>query len=261
MPHIYITALFRQYAGRRAARQELNLTVHAKSCHAMNLRRWAVLSQAPSPLDRDWKPWMHGPEVLALLLQVATSASPYAYRACMHARALSCCGYSKDFIQFHPFCPPFLHSCSCKSRWICRKRKTKLLNLLATKQLSSYYLLITSSLCNNGSTTKIAPEIHRLQSDVLKKHQRISSPWSMIIGFHTGESWHSQNNAINKTIAKHNQLKIYLGFSPTSLNTESCVIASTCQCCGSKSRITMPKSRHYWDTNLRTQDKHCDSCN
>jgi hypothetical protein len=172
MPHIYIYSLVS--AVRRPARQELNLTVHAKSCHAMNLRRWAVLSQAPSPSSRSRLETLDASTGgFGFALASCNICVAVAYRACMHARALSCCGYSKDFIQFHPFCPPFLHSCSCKSRWICRKRKTKLLNLLATKQLSSYYLLITSSLCNNGSTTKIAPEIHRLQSDVLKKHQRI----------------------------------------------------------------------------------------
>jgi hypothetical protein len=40
---------------------------------------------------------------------------------------------------------------------------------------------------------------------------------SKIIGFYHGESPCSQNNASNKTIARHNQLREELGFSPCKI--------------------------------------------
>jgi hypothetical protein len=51
-------------------------------------------------------------------------------------------------------------------------------------------------------------------SDASRKetvHKRRCRP---IIGFHPGENPHSQNNAFNKAIARHNQLSQTLDFHP-----------------------------------------------
>jgi hypothetical protein len=66
----------------------------------------------------------------------------------------------------------------------------------------------------NSSSPKATP---------LKREQCTSAVIALIVdhmSFHPGESRRLQNNAFNKLIVRHNQLRPDLGFSPVSLDNE-----------------------------------------
>jgi hypothetical protein len=78
-------------------------------------------------------------------------------------------------------------------------------------------LRYSSPISNNTSTTKTTPELQALQKATPPRRKQCTSAVvarSKIIGFHLEDSPRSQNNAFNKGIARHNQLRPDLGFSP-----------------------------------------------
>jgi hypothetical protein len=69
---------------------------------------------------------------------------------------------------------------------------------------------------NNTTTTKITPELQDLQNDVSKNEKCTSAvvARSKILHFHPKDSLRSQNNAFNKAIVRHNQLRPDFELSP-----------------------------------------------